>query len=92
MVPQSPIGLISAEIGALCRILGHAKTHLVGHVKCHGITTFCHNKLFLNLPTDFWGLWGPQKDQTMNFTKNSYHPDIFGLLKDRLWGPQRPQT
>ena len=25
MVPQSPIGLISAEIGAFCRILGHAK-------------------------------------------------------------------
>ncbi len=24
MVPQSPIGLINAEIGALCRILGHA--------------------------------------------------------------------
>ena len=24
MVPQSPIGLISLEIGAICRILGHA--------------------------------------------------------------------
>ncbi len=29
MVPQSPIGLISAEIGALCRILGHATLHVV---------------------------------------------------------------
>ncbi len=27
MVPQNPIGLISAEIGALCCIPGHANQH-----------------------------------------------------------------
>ncbi len=33
MVPQSPIGLISAEIGALCRILGHTNYHgLSSHI------------------------------------------------------------
>ena len=48
---------------------------------------------YLNLPTAFWGLLGPQKDVNVNFTKtvsNSYHPDITGLVKDRLRGPKRP--
>ena len=42
---------------------------------------------FINLPTAFWGLLGPQRDVKVN----SYHCDIICLVKDRLRGPKRPQ-
>ncbi len=44
MVPQSPIGLISTEIGALCRILGHANV-----IQCQGSQ---HQGIFLR---ENWG-------------------------------------
>ncbi len=44
MVPQSPIGLISAEIGALYRILGHANVCVENaYLKGFFVNTNSHN-------------------------------------------------
>ena len=53
MVPQSPIGLISAEIGALCRILGHATIHASSYCLTNQLTLKSWDCYQFNQPVSF---------------------------------------